>query len=193
MTDAPKESLYELQEHLESMLSAVPAKSVDTRWGEALNHVALHLAGALRITETEVAVLIKTKDGQGLKFAYPPPLATGANIFPLKVWSFAGNVIKSGVGAVDNAFTEKKHLGFYEQIRAEGSKRGPIQKIMAAPLTAEDEIFGVVEVSRKGASAGEAGPDFSSADLAALHDILDRVAPYLKILHPLAARRHASR
>ena len=151
-----------------------------------MNHVAAHISSAFKVTESEVAVLLKTRDGQELKFAYPPGLAAGANIFPLKVWSFAGNVAKTATGALDNAFTEKRHLHFYEHIKVDGPKSGPIHKIMAAPFKFEGEVFGVVEVSRKGPSAAEAGPDFKSSDLALLYDIVDRVAPYLGSLKSIA-------
>ena len=192
MSTAVKESLYELQEHLEALLTADTVKPSEARWREALSIVGTHIATAFDITDSEVAILIKTRDGQGLKFAYPPALGAGANIFPLKVYSFAGNVVRTAMGAFDNAFTEKRHLSFYEQVKVEGPKTGPIHKIMAAPLKTESNIFGVVEVSRKAATRAEAGPDFTTSDLALLYDILDRSSPYLESLQPKISERKKS-
>ncbi len=189
MSSAAEESLYELQERLEALLTAGTAKSSEARWREALSIVAAHIAGTFDITESEVAILIKTRDGQGLRFAYPPALAAGANIFPLRVWSFAGNIVRTTMGAVDNAFTEKKHLSIYEHIKMDGSKAGPIHKIMAAPLKSESAIFGIVEVSRKAATPAEAGPDFITSDLAILYDVLAMSSPYLESLQPKNSER----
>ena len=184
MGNVAKETLYELQEHLESLLNTQSGKTPEARWREALKLAAVHISSEFQVTDNEVAVLIKTRDGSGLKFVFPPNLAAGANVFPLKVWSFAGNVVRTKMGALDNAFMEKRHLSIYEHIKMDGPKTGPIHKIMAAPLKSENGVFGVVEVSRKGKDSAEAGLDFTTNDLANLHDILDRVAPYLETLIP---------
>jgi hypothetical protein len=55
---------------------------------------------------------------------------------------------------------------------------------MAAPIKIEGEVFGVVEVSRKGKTSAEAGPDFTAADLSLLSDIMFRTSPYLIKLQP---------
>jgi len=182
MEHVASESLYELQEHLESLLTSDPEKSPAMRWREALKLTAVHIAATFSVTENEVAVLVKTTDGTGLRFAYPPNLAAGANVFPIKVWSFAGNVARTGIGAFDNAFTDKRHLSIYEHIRLDGPKSGTIHKILAAPLKSERGVLGVVEVSRKGKDSAEAGLDFTSNDLALLYDILTRVSPCLESL-----------
>ncbi len=184
MENAAKESLYELQERLESLMTSDSSKSVETRWREALKYVAVHISSEFGVTENEVAMLVKTKDETGLRFAFPPNLAAGPNIFPLKVWSFAGTVARTGTGAFDNAFAEKKHLSIYEHIRLDGPKSGAIHKILAAALKTERGVFGIVEVSRKGKNSAETGPDFTSSDLALLYDILTRISPYLESLRP---------
>jgi hypothetical protein len=188
MASLIKESLHELREYLESLLNSPEGRSPETRWREAVQHIANHIAAAFNVSKSEVAVLLKTVDEQALKFAYPPALAAGANVIPLKVWSFAGNVSKTATGALNNAFTEKRHLHFYENIKIEGRKSGPIHKIIAAPLTSGGAVFGVVEVSRKGSNAAEAGPDFGLPDLAILSEVLNCVAPYMENLRTLAMR-----
>ncbi len=184
MENAAKETLYELQERLESLLAGEEGKSPEARWREALKFVAVHISAEFQVTDNEVAVLVKTKDGSGLKFAFPPSLAAGANVFPIKVWSFAGNVVRTGMGALDNTFADKKHLSIYEHIKMDGPKSGVIHKIMAAPLKSENGVFGVVEVSRKGKNSAEVGLDFTTNDLAILYDILTRITPYLEALSP---------
>jgi GAF domain-containing protein len=53
----------------------------------------------------------------------------------------------------------------------------PIQKLMSAPVLAEDAtVLGVLQISRKGMTPGIAGPDFSGADLRLLESVARRVA-----------------
>ena len=40
-----------------------------------------------------------------------------------------------------------------------------IQKIISAPILSEGKVIGVIQISRKGSSAVEAGPDFTPDDL----------------------------
>jgi len=176
--------MLELQERLKRLLAAAVDGSEETCWHEAIAAVAACISRTFQVTEGEVAILLKTSDGQGLRFVHPPALAAGANVFPLQVWSFAGQVTKTGVASLNNAFTEMKHLSVYEHIKADGPKAGPIHKILAAPLKSEGGIFGVVEVSRKGTTQAEAGPNFTPTDLTALGGILDRISPFLRRLRP---------
>ena len=172
-------------QRLESMAAEGPEKSAEARWRDALEMVATHISEAFKVTLTEIAILVRTKDGQTLRFVYPPALAVGPNAFPLRVWSVAGNVLKSGTAFLDNSFAETKHLSFYEHVNLGGSKSGIIQKIMVVPLPSRVDNFGVVEVSRKGSNPDEAGPDFTSSELQRLANIVKTVAPYLEGLKPI--------
>ena len=52
-----------------------------------------------------------------------------------------------------------------------------IQKLMSAPILGkQDEVLGVVQVSRKGLSPGAAGPDFPGEELQELERAARRVA-----------------
>ena len=177
-------SVKELQAALEILTKVKASAPQDERWRESLTIVATHAAQAFKVTEREVAILLKTDDGMNLKFVYPLGLAQGPNNFPIASPSVASEVVKSSKGVVDIAFAQTKHLGFYERIRLEGPKVGPIQKMVAAPIRGAGPAFGVVEVSRKGEDAAAAGPDFTAQDLAALTEMGTAAAPYLLELRP---------
>ncbi len=177
-------SVKELHAALEILTKVKASAPQDERWREALTLVAQHAAQAFKVTEREVAVLLKTDDGMNLKFVYPLALGQGPNDFPIASPSVAGEVVKSSKGLVDNAFVQTKHLSFYERMRLEGPKGGPIQKLVAAPIRATGDAMGVIELSRKGADAAAAGPDFTAQDLAALTEIGAAAAPYLLQLRP---------
>lgn len=177
-------SVKELQAKLEILTKLKADLPKEERWREALGVVASYAAQAFKVTEREVAVLLKTDDGTNLKFVFPLALGEGPNVFPLASPSVAGEVVKSSRGVVDNAFTQTKHLSFYERVRLEGPKTGPIQKMAAAPIREAGPAFGVIEVSRKGADPAAAGPDFTAQDLAALTEIGAVVGLYLLQLRP---------
>jgi len=177
-------SVKELQARLEILTRVKAEASPGERWRAALNVVGAHAARTFSVTEGEVAILLKTDDGTNLKFVYPPALAEGANLFPILSASMASAVVKSSRGLMDNAFAQTKHLAFYELVRLEVPKAGPIQKMVAAPILEAGPAFGVIEVSRKGADPAGAGPDFTAQDLAALTEIGAAVGPYLLQLRP---------
>jgi hypothetical protein len=174
----------ELQARLEILTRVKADVPKEDRWRAALNVVAAHTVRTFGVTEGEVAILLKTDDGIHLKFVYPPALGAGANVFPIASASVAGAVVKASRGVVDNAFAQTKHLGFYELARLEVPKVGPIQKMVAAPVLGAGPVFGVIEVSRKGADPAAAGPDFTAQDLLVLTEIGAAVGPYLLQLRP---------
>ncbi len=174
----------ELQAALEILANPKADMPLETRWREAMAAVAGYAARQFKVSEREVAILLRTDDGRMLKFAYPLALAEGPNTFPLGAQSVAGEVVKSGRGLVNNTLPQSKHMAFYEKIRLEGPKGGPIQKMIAAPLRGTGMPMGAVEVSRKGEDGASAGPDFTQQDLAALLEIATAAAPYLQQLRP---------
>ncbi len=177
-------SVKELQAGLEILIRVKADVPKAGRWREALALVAAQVARAYEVTEREVAILLRTDDGMNLKFVYPLEMAEGPNNFPLASPSVAGKVVKSSRGVVDNAFPQTKHLGFYERLRLEGPKAGPIQKLVAAPIGGSGSTVGVIEVSRKGDDAAAAGADFTAQDLATLTEVGAVIAPYLQQLRP---------
>jgi len=174
----------ELQAALEILVKVKADAPLEARWLEAVAAVAGYAAQQFKVTEREVAILLRTDDGRMLKFVYPLALAGGPNTFPIGAPSVAGEVVKSGRGMVNNALPQTKHMAFYEKVRLEGPKTGPIQKMIAAPIRGTGLALGAIEVSRKGEDLASAGPDFTQQDLATLTEIATAVAPYLQTLRP---------
>jgi hypothetical protein len=58
-----------------------------------------------------------------------------------------------------------KHASVFEGAKLAAESAEMIQKIMSAPILSGDRVVGVIQISRKGASARTAGPDFTSDDL----------------------------
>jgi hypothetical protein len=150
-----------------------------------MTEIAGHVAQTFKVPAENVAILLRTDDSLRLKFEHPPVLAEGVNTFPLATASLAGEVVKSMRGLAENKFIGTKHLAFYERIHKKDQSGAPIQKLLAAPIMSDQVCVGVIEVSRRGASAAEAGPDFTHLDQTALGNICSGIAGYLKQLRSL--------
>jgi hypothetical protein len=63
-----------------------------------------------------------------------------------------------------------------------GRRQGEtIHKIMSAPIVDGTKVMGVVQISRKGHSPKDAGPDFTSKELKALTSLSPTLEAFLKL------------
>jgi hypothetical protein len=77
---------------------------------------------------------------------------------------------------VINHFAFVPHASVFEAVPI-GDQRGePIQKIMSVPIVLDKKLVGVMQVSRKGKTGAEAGPDFTPMQLRELKAMADSVA-----------------
>jgi hypothetical protein len=58
-----------------------------------------------------------------------------------------------------------KHASVFEGVKFAPESAEAIQKIISTPILSGDRALGVIQISRKGANAKLAGPDFTSDDL----------------------------
>jgi hypothetical protein len=152
---------------------------------EGASAFATAVAEELGVRADEVAVLVITSTGKTLKFVWPPPLAEGSASFPIDHKSaIAASVLQTLKGKVDNRISESKHLRFYESVKGMETSGLPIQKMVALPLMVGTNPVGVVEVSRKGASAEQAGANFTPQDAQKLVALCRKLAPALADLVP---------
>jgi len=143
------------------------------------------IAGTLEVKKEEVAVLILNSTGQTLRFVWPPQLFESQAAFPANHKNaIASQVLATMKGRVDNKLAESKHLRFYENVKGMETTKIPIQKMVALPLVAGAQTLGVVEVSRKGRTPEEAGPNFSPEDAQKLVALTKEAAPLLARLVP---------
>jgi hypothetical protein len=133
--------------------------------------------------QDEVAILLLTSDGKHLRFIAPRRFGDLGSIPVTKRDSIAVGVLSRRVGDVINNVPMVRHVTFFESIKLR-DKVVPIQKMVSAPILLKGHAIGVAQVSRKGESAREAGPDFTAADLKLAQEIFDGVAPYLNAARP---------
>jgi hypothetical protein len=176
-----------MQELLE-ILSAMAAQKDKVRDPSELlldmaDRVVKTVSQQFACKQDEVAILLLSRDGRHLRFVAPRRFAELGTIPVTKRDSIAVGVLARRTGEVINNVPMVKHVSFFESIKLR-DKPAPIQKMVSVPLLLRGQPVGVAEVSRKGETAREAGPDFTPADLRHAQEILDAVTPYLADARP---------
>jgi hypothetical protein len=163
-------------------------KAMVSKKGEIANPLELFLDMAERVVKwvsaefgaktDEVAILVLTSDGKHLRFAAPRKFADLGTIPVSKRDSIAVSVLARKSGEVMNNVPMVKHVSFFESVKIR-DRAVPIQKMITVPILHHGEAVGVAQVSRKGENPGEAGPDFTTADVTKAQDVFARISPYL--------------
>jgi hypothetical protein len=126
----------------------------------------------------EVAILIVTSDNKHLRFAAPRKFADLGTIPVTKRDSIAVNILGRKAGEAMNNVPMVKHVAFFESVKLR-DKVLPIQKMVTVPILLGGEAVGVAQISRKGETPGEAGPDFTPSDVKRVQEFFADVAQYL--------------
>jgi GAF domain-containing protein len=150
------------------------------------------IARIFEVRSTEVGLL--AVDGDFLKFVFPAELQA-AGVIPLSSSAVAARSAAQKQAVLFNRFPHVPHHTVFEQIKLSDSKPlselpDPIQKLMSAPVIAEDgSVIGVLQVCRKGMTPGIAGADFTGADLRLLEAVARRVSA---MVASFGIRKHAA-
>ncbi len=131
----------------------------------------------------EVAILLLTSDGRHLRFAAPRKFIDLGTIPVTKRDSIAVNVLARKAGEAMNNVPMVKHVAFFESVKLR-DRMAPIQKMITVPILRGDEAVGVAQISRKGETPAEAGPDFSAADVTRAQDLFQAVSRFLADARP---------
>jgi len=131
----------------------------------------------------EVAVLLLTSDNKHLRFLSPRKFSELGTIPITKRDSIAVAVLGKKQGEAMNNVPLVKHVSFFESVKLR-DKPSPIQKMITVPMLFRGSPVGVAQISRKGDTPGEAGPDFTPADVRKAQEIFEGVAPFLVEARP---------
>ena len=144
-----------------------------------LDGICAEIAKLFGVRWTEVGIL--RLEGELLRFAFPTELQS-AGCIPISGSAVAARTAITKTAELYNNFANVPHRTVFELIKLDDPQlkndhHPRIQKLMSAPILGEqDEVLGVVQVSRKGISPGAAGPDFVVEELQELERIARRVA-----------------
>jgi hypothetical protein len=133
----------------------------------------------------EVAILLLTADARNLRFIAPRRFFDLGTIPVTKRDSIAIGVFKRKVGEAMNAVPTVRHVAFFETVKIK-ERAAPIQKMVTVPILDGADAIGVAQISRKGESPMDAGPDFGPADVGRAQEMFAQIAHRLTLARPTA-------
>lgn len=145
--------------------------------------VVKHASAAFGTRGDEVAILMVTDDGKHLRFVAPRRFADLGTIPVTKRDSIAVTIFHRKAGEAMNNVPMVRHVAFFESVKLR-DKVAPIQKMITVPILRQAEVVGVAQISRKGDSPAEAGPDFTSTDVKRAEEMFRAVAGLLCEVRP---------
>lgn len=131
----------------------------------SLPAIAERIAKNLGVKTDEVAILGVSNRWRHLHFLVPQALKN-VGFIPLSSNSaLAARTARDSRPEINNNFPAARHATVFEGVKAAAVSGDSIQKIISAPILCDGKVVGVMQVSRKGNTAAEAGPDFTADDL----------------------------
>ena len=148
-----------------------------------LGAVAEKIAKNLGVQPDEVAILGVSTRWRHLHFLVPQALKNVGFIPMSSTSALAARTAREGRPEINNIFSSVRHATVFEGLKAATTTGESIQKIVSAPILCEGKVVGVMQISRKGATATKAGGDFTSEDLG---KVLALCPPLGKLVRHLA-------
>lgn len=157
--------------HLAAVLATAAAE-------HRLEALAGELAGFFKVQSHEIGLFKLDKTGRSALFVWPPHRLAQEVRIPIK--SFAASLVSATArtcrGSINNTFAATSHLHMFEHALVEREHCIPMQKVMTAPGADGEQLRWIVQISRKGRTLAEAGPDFTDEQLQELEVITRFIA-----------------
>lgn len=150
----------------------------------AINEIAQFYMESFKLSSEEIAILLANREKTVLSFAHPLYLVN-AGMIPVNISeAIASRIYRTGKGFIDNNLQQQRHLFIFESIKTPDDKILPIWKMIAARISADENILGVVEISKRSQNFNDAGEDFIISDLQFLEDSIKQITPVLMDVLP---------
>ena len=172
--------MEEFTEKIKSIASQITLENKAKVFEDTIDVVVDFLSKYFNVNSDEVGILLITSNGKFLRFVAPKKLFKSGATFPIsKRESVSTRVITTLKPDIQNNLSNIKHLSIYEQVKTSEDKPKAIQKMLTYPLLSENKALGVIQISRKGDTPQQAGPDFTQSDIKKLTDLSPLFLPYL--------------
>ena len=142
------------------------------------DRIVRHVGPQFGAQSDEVAILLLSSDGRHLRFVAPRRFADLGTIPLTKRDSIAVNILGKKQGEAINNVRMVKHVSFFESVKLR-DRALPIQKMITVPILDGENAVGVAQISRKGETPSEAGPDFTESDVKRVQAVFEEIASYL--------------
>ena len=165
-----------IEQFCQHLKTVVPAVDTERR----LEILANELAAFFGVESQEIGLFKLDERASFATFVWPESNMGGGFKIPIKSFgaSFVSSTAKKGVGQINNTFASTSHLKMLEHTLSEREQRIPLQKIMSAPCLYGEKLRWIIQVSRKGKTLEEAGPDFTEQQLSDLETVAETIAPW---------------
>jgi hypothetical protein len=137
------------------------------------------LAKIFHVKPDEVAILSITRGGNFLRFVLPKELRAIGTIPLNSTSALAARTARESKADALNNFSAVRHASVFEGVPLGRNPGEMIQKIMSVPILSDGKVVGVVQISRKGYSTKDAGPDFTQFDLRELIGLSGTLARFV--------------
>jgi hypothetical protein len=131
----------------------------------------------------EIGILIAGSEGKYLRFVAPRKLCDLGTIPTTKRDSIAVGVFSRKTPEASNNVPLVRHVAFFESVKVT-DKVMPIMKMVTVPIISRGQIVGVAQVSKKGDTLTDAGPDFNNADVRKVSEYFESKADFLLAARP---------
>ncbi len=131
----------------------------------SLPTIAERIAKHLGVNADEVAVLGVSQRWRHLHFLVPVALKNVGFIPLTSNSALAARTVRESRPEINNSFSAVRHASVFEGVKTATTSGESIQKIVSAPILCDGKVVGVMQISRKGTSANNAGPDFTAGEL----------------------------
>ena len=148
---------------------------------EELAQFAEALGKLFDVDPDEVAILAVSMRNKSLKFVIPEKLSVMGSIPLTSTSALAARTARERKADLSNNFSMSRHATVFEGVPLGRREGETIHKIMSAPIIHETKVMGVIQISRKGRSASDAGRDFTQKDLRALVSLSPTLEEFLKL------------
>jgi hypothetical protein len=148
---------------------------------EKLAQIAEALAKMFDVDPDEVAILAVSPKSKSLKFVIPEKLSVMGSIPLTSTNALAARTARERKAELANNFSTSRHATVFEGVPLGRRQGETIHKIMSAPILDGTKVTGVIQISRKGHSLSNAGPDFTQKDLRALTMLSPTLESFLKL------------
>ncbi|MGA2099050.1 MAG: GAF domain-containing protein [Candidatus Acidiferrum sp.] len=172
-----------LVSELERIASAIE-NDADALASVSLTSIAHRVAKTVGVKPDEIALMGVSVRWRHLYFLVPEPLKQVGFIPLSSTASVAARTARESRPDIINNFASVRHATVFEGVKIAGESSELIQKMVSAPILSGDKVVGVLQVSRKGPDALNAGPDFDADDLG---KILALCKPLGRLLRHIAA------
>jgi hypothetical protein len=148
---------------------------------EECARVAEAIAQRFKVDPDEVAILALSPKKKILRFVVPEKLAQVGTIPLTSSSALAARTARDRKAEIVNNFSSSRHASVFEGVPLGRRQGETIQKIMSAPILDGTNVMGVIQISRKGHSSSDAGPDFTQKNLGELSSLSNALELFLKL------------